>query len=122
MAYSCRLDAVSVEEWRSQVTVEHLLMIATSRTQSLVQKNFGGNIQGVSWTIRTSIGNVSREIVAAALQEEADCIVMAMRKRSILFRMFARSVSEVVSANAPVRYCHSVPRRSSIFHPTEVSG
>jgi universal stress protein A len=98
---SCRPDAVSVEEWRSQLAVEHLLEVAASKMEIFVQTHFRANIPGVSWTIRTSIGKVSREIVLAAVEEEADCIVMAKRKRGILFRTFARSICEVVTANAP---------------------
>ena len=88
-------------EWRSQLTVEHILGLAASRTENFVQKNLAANLLGVPWTIRTSIGNVAREIVAAAVQEEADCIVMAKRKRGILFRYCFPSVSEIVSARAP---------------------
>ena len=101
LAYSFPLDAPAVEEWRSQVTVEHLLRIAASRMENFVQSEFGAKTLGVSWTIRISIGKVSREIVAAALQEEADCIVMAKRKRGILLRLLEPSVSNAVSANAP---------------------
>lgn len=90
-----------VADWRPQLTVEHLLGLAASKMENFVQTNFAANLLGVRWTIRTSIGNVPREIVAAAAQEEADCIVMAKRERGILVRYFARSVSERVSANAP---------------------
>lgn len=98
---SCRLDEVPVEQWRSQLVVEHLLEVATSELEMFVQTHFRANIPGVSWTIRTSIGKVSREIVVAAVQQEADCIVMAKRKRGVLPRTFARSISDVVTANAP---------------------
>ena len=98
---SCRLDAVPVEDWRPQLAVEHLLKVATSKMENFVQTNFGASIPGVSWTVRTSIGKVSREIVAAAAQEEADCIVMAKRKRGILLRCLEPSVSNAVSVNAP---------------------
>jgi nucleotide-binding universal stress UspA family protein len=101
LACSCPLDMLAVEEWRSQVTVEHLLRIAASRIENFVQPKFGAKILGVSWTIRTSIGKVPREIVVAAVQEEADCIVMARRKRGILLRFLEPSVSTAVSANAP---------------------
>ena len=69
--------------------------------ENFVQSEFRVKILDVSWSIRTSIGKVSREIVAAALQEEADCIVMAKRKRGILLRLLEPSVSNAVSANAP---------------------
>ena len=98
---SCRIDGVPAEQWRSQLAVEHLLKVATSQMEVFVQTHFRDNIPDVSWTIRTSIGKVSREIVLTAVEEEADCIVMAKRKRGILFRTFARSISEVVTANAP---------------------
>ena len=98
---SCRLDAVSVEEWRSQLAVDHLLKVAASKLEIFVQTHFRANIPGVSWKIGTSLGKVSREIVVAAVEEEADCIVMAKRKRGILPRTFARSISDVVTANAP---------------------
>jgi hypothetical protein len=71
----------------------------------------------VSWTIRTSIGNVPREIVAAAAQEKANCIVMAKRKRGILFRCLARSVSEVVSVNAPCPVLSLCPPQTEDFSP-----
>src|SRR5688500_11891517 len=95
------VDEVPVEHWRSQLAVEHLLKVATSELEVFVQTHFRANIPDISWTIRTSIGKVSREIVVAAVQEEADCIVMVKRKRGILPRTFARSISEVVTANAP---------------------
>jgi nucleotide-binding universal stress UspA family protein len=97
----CPGDAVAVEEWRSQLAVEHLLKVAASELEIFVQTHFRANIPGVSWTIRTTIGKVSREIVLAAVEEETDCIVMAKRQRGILFRTFARSISDVVTANAP---------------------
>jgi nucleotide-binding universal stress UspA family protein len=101
MTRYCQPERPLGVEWRSQLTVEHILGLAASRTENFVQKNLAANLLGVSWTIRTSIGNVAREIVAAAVQEEADCIVMAKRKRGILFRYCFPSVSEIVSARAP---------------------
>jgi nucleotide-binding universal stress UspA family protein len=101
MTRYCQPEALLGAEWRSQLTVEHILRLAAFRTESFVQRNLAANLLGVPWTIRTSIGNIAREIVAAAVQEDTDCIVMAKRKRGILFRYCVPSVSEIVSARAP---------------------
>ena len=110
LAYSWPLDALAIADMRSQVTIEHLLGVATSRLETFVQTKFGDKVLDVSWTARTSIGKVSGEIVAAAVQEEADCIVMAKRKRGMLRRFLEPSVSNAVSANAPCPVLSLCPR------------
>jgi hypothetical protein len=50
--------------------------------------------------VKIGLGKIAKEVVAAAVQEEADLIVMAKRKRGPLSRLFSRSISEAVSRKA----------------------
>jgi nucleotide-binding universal stress UspA family protein len=56
---------------------------------------------GVAWKPKVALGKVADEIVAAAIQEEVDLIVMARRERGVLARTLRRSISEAVTRNAP---------------------
>jgi nucleotide-binding universal stress UspA family protein len=50
---------------------------------------------------RVVLGKVVDKVVEVALQEEADLIVMAKRRRDVLARILSRSVTEAVSRTAP---------------------
>ena len=80
--------------------MDDLFRMAARRVQNLIQAGFGMVVLGLSWKATISLGNIPREIVAAAVGEKADLIVMAKRKRGILIRFFARSISEAVNERA----------------------
>ena len=85
----------------SMFKVDGLFVSAASRVSNFVQANFGEEICGRSWEARISLGNVSREIIAAAMGMQVDLIVMAKRKRGVFLRLLAPSISAAVREKAP---------------------
>jgi nucleotide-binding universal stress UspA family protein len=100
IAYACEPDPF-FRRRLAGFSVDHLFQKAAARMRNLVLANFATEVFGLSWKIRISLGNISREIVAAAAEEKVDLIVMAKRKRGVLARLFTRSISEAVSEFAP---------------------
>jgi nucleotide-binding universal stress UspA family protein len=101
LAYPCEPNPFFQRSMPPRFSIGDLFKTAAGRVQNLVQANFGTEVFGLSWKASISLGNVPREIVAAAFEEKADLIIMAKRKRSVLVRVFARSISETVSEQAP---------------------
>ena len=82
-------------------TVDQLLREAASKVNHFFHAHFGHEISGLSWRPKIGLGNVTKEIVSAAIQEEVDLIVVAKRKRGLVGRLLSRSISEAVSREAP---------------------
>jgi Universal stress protein family len=101
LAYPCEPNPFFQRCLLPGFSVDNLFRTAARRVQNLVQADLGTEVLGLSWKATISLGNIAREIVAAAVGEKADLIIMAKRKRGILVRLFARSISEAVSEQAP---------------------
>ena len=100
--YPCELDAC--DRW--QELVSHFKMDRVlAEGQREIRKFVGARVKGenniVVWQPRVAVGRVAEEIVTAALQEEADLIVMDRRPRPLLARLLTTGVLERVSRNAP---------------------
>lgn len=89
------------EQLVSKFKMDHLLTEAECKVRNFVSEKLGVESNGVAWKPRVALGRVSEEIVAAALREEVDLIVLARRKGRSLTRLFTRSISQTVSRNAP---------------------
>src|SRR5215510_5764751 len=83
--------------------VDGLFVSAASRVSNFVQANFGEEICGLSWEARISLGNVSREIIAAAMGMQVDLIVMARRKRGVSFVSWLQAFRLPSVKRLPVR-------------------
>jgi nucleotide-binding universal stress UspA family protein len=89
------------EQLASKFKMEQIFIDAERRVRNFVATRFGTESNGVVWKPRVALGKVAEEIVAAALQEEVDLVVMTGCKRGMLARVFTRSISEVVSKSSP---------------------
>jgi universal stress protein A len=101
LAYSCELDPFLQRRLPPKFSVDDLFRTAAARVRNLVQADFGPDVFGLSWKTRVSLGNIPREIIAAAVEEKVDLIIMAKQKRRALMRLLTRSISEAVSEKAP---------------------
>jgi nucleotide-binding universal stress UspA family protein len=99
--HSCEPNPFFQESMPPRFSMDDLFSIAARRVENLVRGNFGTEVTGLCWKAKISLGNVPREIVAAAFEEKADLIIMGKRKRGVLARLCARSISEAVSELAP---------------------
>lgn len=120
LAYPCEPDPGFQPCMPPRFSMDNLFRTAAGRVRNLVQASFGTEVFGLSWKAAVSLGNIAREIVAAAVGEKADLIVMAKRKRGILVRLFARSISEAVSEQAPCPVLSLFPPQ--VLHPSSGSG
>jgi nucleotide-binding universal stress UspA family protein len=120
LAYPCEPNPVFQQCMPPRFSMDDLFRTAAGRVRNLVQASFGTEVFGVSWKASISLGNIAREIVAAAVGEKADLIVMAKRKRGILVRLFTRSISEAVSELAPCPVLSLCPPQ--ILRPSSGSG
>lgn len=82
-------------------SVDDLFRSATSRVNHFIQTHFGPKINHHSWKTKVGLGKIPTEIVAAAVEEETDLIIMTKLKRNTLVRLFSRSISDTVSDKAP---------------------
>ena len=99
--YGCELDADG--QWEKivyRLRLDQLLADAERQVTSFFERTFGAECDGVVWKPRAALGYPVEEIVRAALQEEADLIVMARCKRTMLARVFRPSISEAVARTA----------------------
>jgi len=101
LAHSWEPNPFIGENYVPKFTVDQLLRDAASKVSHFVHGNFGDEINGLKWRPEIGLGNVSKEIVSAAVQEEVDLIVMAKRKRGLVGRLLSRSISEAVSRESP---------------------
>lgn len=95
-------------------SVDRLLQQAHARVKAFLLKE---ELDGSHSRIKVSLGQVTREIVAAALLEKVDLIVIAKRHRGILRRMLSPSISEQVSRSAPCPVLSVCPPQ--IVRPSE---
>ena len=102
-------------------SMDDFFKTAARRVQNLVRANFGTEVFGLSWEARISLGNVAREIVAAAVEMQVDLIVMAKRKRGVLLRLLAPSISAAVSEKAPCPVLSLCPLQI-MRHPSSGQG
>jgi universal stress protein A len=120
LAYPCDLDPFLQRRLPPKFSVDDLFRSAAARVRNIVQADFGPDVFGLSWKTRISLGNIPREIVAAAVEEKGDLIIMAKQKRRALMRLLTRSISEAVSEKAPCPVLSlrlpQIPQRPSSGH------
>ena len=81
-----------------EFSIGKLLAQKTSQLNQFVQHNFGGQLRQLRWHTDISLGKVSSEIVRVAAHEDIDLIIVAKgKKRTIMSRFLARSISESIS-------------------------
>jgi len=100
--YPCELDAR--DRWQQlvfQFNMDRVLAEGQRKVRKFVRERFKAESNSVGWTPRIAVGSVAEEIVTAALQEEADLIIMDRRQRPWLARLLTTGVLERVSRNAP---------------------
>ena len=100
--YPCELDAR--DRWQqllSQFKMDRVLAEGQRKVRTFVGERFKLESNNVTWQPRIALGSVAEEIVTAALQDEADLIVMDRRQRPLLARLLGTGVLERVSRNAP---------------------
>jgi len=81
--------------------MDRLLTEAERKVKNFLYTNFGVDSDRSACKVRVALGKVAEEIVAAAVQEEVDIILLAQRKVKTLSRFFTRSISAAVSKDAP---------------------
>jgi nucleotide-binding universal stress UspA family protein len=89
------------EQLVSKFKLDHVLAEAECKVRKFVCEQLAVESNGIAWKPRVALGRVSEEIVAAAVREEVDLIVLSRRKVRSLTRLFTRSISETVSRDAP---------------------
>lgn len=100
--YPCELEArYRWQQLLSQFKMDRVLAEGQRKVRKFVGERFKVESNSVTWQPRVALGSVAEEIVTAALQEEADLIVMDRRQRPLLARLLTTSVLERVSRNAP---------------------
>jgi universal stress protein A len=100
--YACELEPYyRWEQLVSRFNVDQVLSWAEQKVKSFVGTMFGTEINDLAWRPSVALGKTSEEIVAAALREEADLILMARPKRALLARIFTVSIAEAISRTAP---------------------
>jgi len=99
---SCEVEAILYANGIPRFTVDQLFREAESKVRHFLNSHFSREIGEIRWRPKAALGEVAKEIVTAACQEEADLIVMAKKKKRPLSRLLSRSVSEAVSRHA---YC-----------------
>src|SRR5262245_7671021 len=109
--YPCDPNPYFVANLAQRFTIEELVKRARFALSQFVRANFGSDVRGLSWKIGIGIGKIPREIVAAAVDEEADLIVMTKREQNFFFRLFTRSISNAVSEQAPCPVLSLCPPR-----------
>jgi nucleotide-binding universal stress UspA family protein len=78
-----------------------ILANAERRVRNFIEASFRVEIGDIAWQPKVALGKMSEEIVAAALQDEIDLIVMARRKQGPLARILSGSGPEAVIRSAP---------------------
>src|SRR5919106_2791174 len=100
--YPCDMDDYfQWQQFLSKFRVDHLLEDAKLRVTHFVRARFEAASVGIDWKTKVALGDAAEEIVRAALQEEADLVVMHRCKKGVLAQFFGRSVSEAVGRSAP---------------------
>jgi universal stress protein A len=100
--YPCELQPYyRWERLVSKFQMEQIVSRAERKVRNFVGGTFGAEINRVAWRPSVALGKVSEEIVAAALREKIDLIIMARSKRALLGRIFTASIPEAVSRMAP---------------------
>jgi nucleotide-binding universal stress UspA family protein len=89
------------QQWVSAFKMDQLLREAERTVRCFVCENFRIESECVEWKPKIALGSVAGEIVTAALQEDADLIVMDRRQRSLLARAVRRGTLEKVGRDAP---------------------
>jgi nucleotide-binding universal stress UspA family protein len=89
------------EQVVSKFRMDQLLATAERRLKNFVGARLAIESKDVAWKPRVAFGKVAAEIVATAIQENADLIVMARCKRGMLAGWFRSSVTEAVGKSAP---------------------
>ena len=89
------------EQVISKFRMDQILGAAERQLRNFVDARLAVDSKGVAWKARVTLGSVAEEIVTAAIQENADLIVMARCKRGMLARVFRPSIPEAVGKSAP---------------------
>jgi nucleotide-binding universal stress UspA family protein len=101
--YPCD-ELVAYYQWEqviSKFKMEQILAAAERQLRNFVGTRLVTESKDVAWKPRVAVGRVAEEIVTAAIQEEADLIVMARCKRGMFARFFRPSLPETVGKSAP---------------------
>jgi nucleotide-binding universal stress UspA family protein len=85
----------------SKFKMDQILGVAERQLRNFVGARLAVESKGVEWKARVALGRVAEEIVTAAIQENADLIVMARCKRGMLARILRSSIPEAVGKSAP---------------------
>jgi len=88
------------ERLLAEFKVDHVLAEAELKLTNFVRSTLREGAEGVAWKTRVGLGKVPEEILAAALREEVDLVVLARSEKPTLARLFTRSISEAVSKGA----------------------
>jgi nucleotide-binding universal stress UspA family protein len=101
--YPCEVEGYC-DQWERRLSafrVDRLLQEGERKVRGFVSGALRAASGEVGWKPRVSLGKAAEEIVAAALQEEANLILMNRRARSRLARVFTLGILEKVTRNAP---------------------
>ena len=101
--FVCPIEAEGFYHWDQLIDnfrVDHVIAEADLKLRNFVRATFGNEIKGVEWKTRVGLGSATEQIITAALQEEADLIVMARSEKAMLVRLFTHSISEAVASTA----------------------
>jgi len=100
--FACELEPYRRwEELVCKFKLEQLLAAAEHRVKHFVAREFSAELGDVAWKPAAALGKAPEVIVATALQEDVELIVMARHQRAPLARLFTMSVWEAVSRIAP---------------------
>lgn len=98
----------------AQFKPDRVIAEAERRVGRYFCAGFGTESNDVSWKARAALGRVADEIVAAAIQEQVDLIILTRRKMNAWLRFFVPRTTETVSRNAP---CPVLLLDSQSAHP-----
>jgi hypothetical protein len=121
--FVCPIEAEGFYHWDRLIDnfrVDHVIAEAELKLRNFVRATFGNEIEGVEWKIRVGLGGATEQIITAALQEEADLIVMARSEKAMLVRLFTHSISEAVSSTATCPVLTIDATRASPFFSTRI--
>jgi nucleotide-binding universal stress UspA family protein len=114
----CPVELDVFYDWQQNLarfTVERLLVEGDRSVKRFICKNLVLETIDVAWRARVALlGRLADEIVTAAIQEEADLIVVDPRPRSWLARLWPRGIVETVSREAPCAVLSIDARKSRI--------
>lgn len=100
LACSYEAEAVLGLNGLRQLALDHASREAETMLRDFIGGRFDWELRSLRWRLKVALGGLAPSIVAAAIREEADVIVMAKQESGIAARFFP-SVSGTVSREAP---------------------